>query len=314
MKYTSDIVATVMSMKGAGYSNREIARKILGKESKESSVRRILERGAPTNQEGNPAKILIMDIETAPCMSYHWRRFKEFISQDQAIKESYVLTWAAKWLDSPDIMSDALPNHSLYRDDPENDVEVVSSLAELMDQADLVVAHNGKYFDIPVWKTRMLLHGLPPVNPFHVVDTCAIAKKEFRFPSNSLASLGAYLGLGAKVDHEGFNLWKKVVHGDMEAWDRMMEYNIGDITLLEDVYLALRPWDSKHPNVGIYGSLDEVCCPCCGSTDVVETGKYSTTHVSKFPAIQCNSCGAVKSTRFTVLDKEQRRNILRNVR
>ena len=117
------------------------------------------------------------------------------------------------------------------------------------------------------------------------------------------------------MDAGGFKLWRSVVHDQCpEAQAKMMEYNIQDIVALEDVYLLLRPWDTRHPNLALYSDLEKVICPCCGSDDVRETGTFDYTNASKFPVIRCNSCGTVKSTRFTVLTKEQRRNSLRNTR
>ena len=39
---------------------------------------------------------------------------------------------------------------------------------------------------------------------------------------------------------------------DLKAWKKMVEYNKQDIVLLEKVYYALRPWDTYHPNMGVY--------------------------------------------------------------
>lgn len=295
-------------------SNREIARQVFGKESRESTVRYLLANTEPEVTRGNPARILVLDIETAPCIGYFWGRWKQNISQDQVIEESYVLCWAAKWLDSTEMMWDAINQHPEYQEDPENDIKVIESLSSLIAEADIVVAHNGKNFDIPIVKTRMLYHGMPPMPPFAMMDTLTVARREFRFPSNALNSLATYLGLGEKVKHSGFRLWRGVVEGCKKSWNTMIDYNIQDVNLLEDIYLVLRPWDSRHPNVGLFGALDEVCCPCCGSTNVKETGDYDITHVSKFPVLQCGDCGATKSTRFTVLSKDQRNNILRNIR
>lgn len=323
-----DTINAILHMKEQGIPQREIARCVLGRSSRESTVRDIINRdreqkfsgmdlqssGPKKKVDPNPAKILIVDIETAPCIGYYWRRWKENISQAQAISESYMLTWAAKWLDSTEIMSDSLVHHETYQYDPEDDSMIVASLADLIDQADMVVAHNGRRFDIPVLKTRMLSNGMVPLMPYRLIDTLDIAKREFRFPSNSLDSLAQYLGFETKMSHGGFKLWRGCIEGCKESWEEMLAYNIQDIRVLENVYLALRAWYGKHPNVALYGTLDKHVCPCCGSDDLEPTGQYDTTNVSKFPVYSCKSCGAVKSTRFTVLDKKQRSNILRNVR
>lgn len=41
------------------------------------------------------AKILILDIETAPNIAYVWRTFKEFISPKQMISNSYIMSYAS---------------------------------------------------------------------------------------------------------------------------------------------------------------------------------------------------------------------------
>jgi hypothetical protein len=41
---------------------------------------------------------------------------------------------------------------------------------------------------------------------------------------NRLAFIGPFLGIGAKLEHEGFALWKKVMDGDENAQRRMSRY------------------------------------------------------------------------------------------
>jgi hypothetical protein len=40
-----------------------------------------------------------------------------------------------------------------------------------------------------------------------------VAKAHFRFLSNKLDYIVQYLGIGKKVEHEGFGLWRKVMAG-----------------------------------------------------------------------------------------------------
>lgn len=308
-------IQVAQQLRQAGQSLRDIAEELLGRRTQESTLRYHLSK-LSDQEEGVPegAKILVFDIETAPCMSYHWRRWKENIGQEQAITESYMLTWAAKWLGDDAVISDALYNYDMYNQDPENDYHVVQSLSKLLDEADMVVAHNGRRFDIPVLRTRMVYHGLDPFNPTRVIDTLQIAKKEFKFPSNALNSIAQYFGLGEKLKHDGFSLWRGVMENDPDAWDTMIRYNEQDVLLLEDVYLKLRPWDTRHPNVALYGDLTIERCPCCGSSDLEKTEVYDTTNVSKFPVYKCNSCGKPSSSRKSVLDKDERKAVLRNTR
>ena len=47
------------------------------------------------NKEDQAPKILIFDIETAPMQAFVWKRYKENVSLEQSISESYMICWSA---------------------------------------------------------------------------------------------------------------------------------------------------------------------------------------------------------------------------
>ena len=49
------------------------------------------------------AKILVLDIETAPMKAAVWEMWKQNISVAMMEKEGYILCWSAKWLGDPHI-------------------------------------------------------------------------------------------------------------------------------------------------------------------------------------------------------------------
>ena len=49
------------------------------------------------------AKILILDIETAPNLAFVWKTWKENISTDQLIEPSFIMSYSAKWLGEEEI-------------------------------------------------------------------------------------------------------------------------------------------------------------------------------------------------------------------
>ena len=129
----------------------------------------------------NKAKVLIFDIETSPNLAYVWGKWKQNIYSGQFLEKSYIMSFAAKWLDNDEI---------IYFDNRHNnDKQLVRELYKLLDEADVVVAHNGKKFDLPRVLGRGLVHGLMPPSPYHVVDTLLVARRRFGFLSNSLADL-----------------------------------------------------------------------------------------------------------------------------
>ena len=257
------------------------------------------------------AKIFLFDIETAPLRGYMWGMWNQNIAYGQLLKEWYMLTWAGKFLGEDDTYVDSLHLHDRFLDDPSDDYQIVASLHYMIDQADIVVAHNAKKFDVKKMNARFLHHGFEPPSPYKVVDTLEEAKKHFAMTSNRLDALGEALGLGRKIDTGGFELWDRCCNGDPEAFEEMVEYNVGDIELLEAVYLKLRPWMKNHPNLGLYTDNEHPECPKCGSSNLHWRG-YAMTPLGKFHRFQCQDCGGWGRERVTALPKEKRRALVAN--
>jgi hypothetical protein len=102
------------------------------------------------------------------------------------------------------------------------------------------------------------------------VDTLKVARRNFAFTSNRLDDLGKSLGIGRKVKHSGFELWLRCIKGNPKAWDRMRQYNMRDVKLLEKVYWKLLPWMETHPNLAILKGGKG--CPKCGTSAVTKNG------------------------------------------
>lgn len=233
------------------------------------------------------SKILILDIETAPNIAYVWGAWKQNIGQKQWVQKSHIMSFAAKWLGEDEI---------IYKENRKaDDTEIVRELFKVLDRADIVVAHNGQQFDIPSILGRGVVHGLTPPSPHFVVDTLKVARREFRFVSNSLANLAEELGVSLKQEHKkfpGFELWLECLKENEAAWSEMREYNIQDVLTLEEVYLRLRPYMRHHPNVAHKQVGDEdVFCPKCGSNDIQYRGWYFTKMGIAYRKFVCKSCG-----------------------
>lgn len=119
----------------------------------------------------------------------------------QVVSEGYTLCYSAKWLGKKNVLFDAMPFYGEYKVGSENDFSVVKSLWDLLDKADIVIAHNCQDFDVPMMNSRFVFNDLRPPSPYKIVDTLKIARQNFRFPSNKLDDLGEYLGLGRKMPH-----------------------------------------------------------------------------------------------------------------
>jgi hypothetical protein len=262
-------------------------------------------------------KILHIDIETAPIKAFVWGLWKNNVSLNQIETDWYVLTWVAKWHRAEHLEEDALPFHEeTYKKDPQNDKALLETLWPLLDEADIVVAHNGDKFDLPKLNARFIYHGIAPPSPYKTVDTLKVAKYTFRFTSNKLQYLANFLGFGGKEQTGGQQLWTDCIEGIQEAWDTMVTYNRKDVQLLEDVYTVMRPWIRNHPNFGVYSDENYSMCTVCGSPEIdnltESEDKYAYTNLGKFELYKCTDCGKYIRGRSSVLDKVKKKFLVTN--
>ena len=227
--------------------------------------------------------IILMDIETAPSLGWTWGKYEQTVID--TLRDWHVLSFSYKILGEKKVHVHALPEYSEYKKDKENDRGLIEELWKVVDSADIIIGHNLDKFDIRKTNSRFLTHSFPPPSPYKTVDTLKIARKFFKFDSNKLDDLGRYLGIGRKLAHTGFHLWRGCMEGDEKSWAIMKKYNIRDVILLEKVYFKLRPWAKNHANV----NQGEVACPKCGSKKVQKRG-FSYTAMRKKQRYQCQSC------------------------
>lgn len=233
-------------------------------------------------------KILIFDIETAPMQAFVWKRYKENVSLEQTISESFMLCWSAKWLYDEEVLGDCLtPQEAVAEDDQ----RVVKSLYNLINKADIIVAYNGRNFDIPYMNQRFLVYGFPPYVPVHVVDPYETAKSVFRFSSNKMDHIATQLGLQNKIKTD-FDLWKGCMLGNKKSLNDMLTYNKQDVVVLEEIYCEMLPWMKNHPNLSNYFAKKSRCVKC-GSDDYVKLNRYFYTPSGKYELFRCKSCGAI---------------------
>ena len=249
-------------------------------------------------------KVLILDIETAPIKAYVWGLWKQNVYLDQIQSDWFMLTWAAKWLFGNEIYSDKLTSEEALQED---DKRLVKGIWELLEKADIVIAHNGKHFDIPKMNARFIQNGLGPTTPYQTIDTLQVARKQFGFSSNKLEALARKFEIESK-DATDFNLWKECMYGNTDALLYMETYNRQDTNILEEMYLKLRPWIKSHPNTGLYMETKESVCPNCGSNNIKTVGQY-VTHVSKFNTFRCEDCGSIGRFRTNQVSKDISKNL-----
>lgn len=265
------------------------------------SIKGVQEARAKMKYGNKYPKILIFDLETAPMQAFVWGRWKQNIALNQTISEWFIICWSAKWLYSSEVFGDVLtPEEALNEDDS----RIVKSLWNLINEADIIVAHNGNKADIPWMNTRFIINNLTPPKPYFSIDTCLVARKQFNFSSNRLDALATYFNLSNNKLDTDFTLWRDCLKGNKEALHYMLEYNNMDVKVLEEVYLKLRPWIKNHPNISnITSSIHS--CPFCGHEELKEmVGKTYYTNVNEYKLYKCNHCKGISRGKTSIKSNE----------
>jgi DNA polymerase elongation subunit (family B) len=233
-------------------------------------------------------KILLYDLEITPILGWSYGIWNTNIIEVE--RSAYIMCFSYMWYgekkkDIKCISQIDFPSN--YKSHPYDDGKITKKLHELLEEADIVIAHNAKGFDNKVAMGRMIYHNMLPPSPFATIDTLTVFRSKFKFSSNSLDKLGQELKIGRKTKTTHGKLWRDCVGGDRKAWAKMIRYCKQDVWLLHNLYERARPYISNHPNISHH---DIDICPRCGSRNLHYRG-YRHTNTSSFRRIQCMDCG-----------------------
>lgn len=229
-------------------------------------------------------RVLFFDLETAPLLAHIWSPYDDYVTHDRLLKPGFLLTWSAQWRGEKPIISGCLTGAEA-RD--QYDGRIVEELADLIRQADIIVAHNVDKFDLPVFNTRLLANRAEPLGPVKTIDTLKLAKGAFRLPYNKLDYLADFLFGDHKIKTD-FQLWKDCYAGDEKALARMLKYNRKDVVLLARVFEELIPYVKNLPRLQHLAGTDQ--CPTCGSCNLVKRGTHRTP-TADYDKLRCTDCG-----------------------
>lgn len=246
----------------------------------------------------NKFKRLFFDIEVSPNVVYSWNIGETRLSHDNIIKERAIICICYKFEGDSKI-------HSLTWNKGD-DKKLLEDFSKIINSADEVIGHNGDNFDIKWIKARAIYHRISIIPDIQSIDTLKIARKGFRFNSNKLDYLGQYLGLGKKIDHGGFALWKEVLNNSKPALDKMVKYCKQDVNLLEKVFQALNKYTLPKAHIALYNGGSILDCPNCSSKRTISNGlRITATGLSK-RRLQCLDCGkyfSIPETTYKSLTK-----------
>lgn len=242
-------------------------------------------------------KILFLDIETAPDVVWTWGVYQ---ANAIAVKEHwYLLSFAAKWRGSKDVLVKGLVDYKGYKGGSSTERELLEDVWALLDDADIVVAHNGASFDCKKLNARFIAHDMLPPSPYKVVDTKRDLKKVAVYSSNRLNWLSKQFKIGSKtMEHHDFELWQGCMDGDRKSWKEMKEYNSHDVVLLEKLYNKIAAW-IPQPNGSAHSSDQRCPNPACNSRKLHARG-YQRTTTRIYRRFQCQACGTWSRDRVSL--------------
>ncbi len=235
---------------------------------------------------------LFFDIETSPMLVFAWGLGKQEIDYKRIYKERQVLMIGYAFDDNPvEVLTLDYDKYDLHVRDNDADKGLVEQFSNLVGQADRVIGHNAKRFDVSVLRSRLIKHSLPDFIPFLVDDTYQ-QTKGIGFASHKLDYLTGFLGLEQKREHP-YEMWLDVVNHKEGALEEMMTYCKGDVEINRDMYHRLSPYIKSSLNMAIWSGKE--VCPHCGSKKLL-IRKYRYTGAGRFPIYQCGECGKYSSS------------------
>lgn len=244
------------------------------------------------------AKILFFDLEVSRAIVAGYGNKWEF-KVVKFLQHQKLMCYAYKFQGDKKITFIHMHQFKTYRD-------FVQSLADVLSEADIVVAHNLKRFDEPMSNTFFVTEGIKPPTPYKTVDTLLVARRVFKFPSNSLNDLAEHLGIGSKLsityaDLEDDFMSAKPKRKTIKLMD---EYNRKDVEILERLYDIELPHMKNHPNVAVYG--DGSGCPACGHPKFWTERGLRVTSTMRYKSLRCKKCDTPYRERLADKDFQAR--------
>ena len=253
-----------------------------------------------TYSQRTPAKILLFDIETAPMEVRTFQTWGVNITPNMIKRDWFVICWSAKWLFEDKVFSMRQTKKEVLSGD---DKRIMTGLWKMMDEADIIIAHNLNKFDRKKSNTRFLKHQLHLPSSYKSIDTLQHCRKQFAITHNRLDYIAKdFFGIEGKLKNEP-GLWDRCVDGSVEDLKKMSVYCDQDVHVLEEVYLNIRPYIQPHPNVGLHIASEVEVCATCGSSKLKWEGEYHTG-VNSYREYRCK-CGAIGRSRRSNLTENK---------
>lgn len=242
----------------------------------------------------NKPKIIAFDFETSPAKGYFFGSIWE-TNIIEIIEYEQILCVA--WMEhgSSKVHVKGQDDFKGYKKGKLDDKELVMFFKDIIENADIVSAHNGDRFDLTVFNTRLLAHGLKPIPPTKSLDTKKIAKNKFHLPSNKLDDIADFLKIGRKLSTHK-SLWMGCEKGIAKDWQYMKKYCGLDVKLQDEVLKHILPFVKQANNYNMLtGAMFNCPNVTCGSSNLEKRG-FSANSSTVNQRYQCKDCGTWSSS------------------
>jgi hypothetical protein len=250
--------------------------------------------------------IMAYDIECAPALVWTYDLWPKAIGIDQIVEHPRMVSFAAQF------EQDGKRKAMVYRSEFHHGrTEMLDTLHEMFDKADIVMGWNNKSFDDPYVMGEFALEEMGRPSPFQSIDLMRVEKKHFRLMSRKLDYAARRFVDDQKDGVNALRIWLEIkelerqIHevgfgegfdadllGDLHRrlkrlWDKFARYNKQDVALLWKVRDEFLPWvDELNFNNFQEDGVAQIVCAKCGSTNLHRRGLYRTG-VSTFQVYRC---------------------------
>jgi len=112
-------------------------------------------------------KVIFWDVETSPALVWTFQTYKPRISHEFVEKPWSILCVCWRVQGERKVHSLSLTDYpKTYKNDYLDDYELCRDLREVLQDADVLVAHNGDKFDLKMFNARLMYHGLEPLSHY----------------------------------------------------------------------------------------------------------------------------------------------------
>lgn len=125
--------------------------------------------------------------------------------------------------------------------DVADDSKLAIAIRDELEDADMLIAHNGKLFDSKFLNARLFKAAVRPRQPRFFLDTMWTVRTHLRM-SSKLANIQQFAGLEDEKTPISWDSWQRGAAFDTKAMDEIVKHCEQDVLVLEQAYWRLLPY------------------------------------------------------------------------